>query len=418
VSELKQSRPKGTQDFVPPDSERRRRVEETFRRLAESYGYREIITPTFEHAAVFERSSGETSDIVTKETYTFKDRAGRDLTLRPEGTPGVVRAVLESQVRLPCRLYYVGPYFRYCRPQKGRTREFYQVGVEALGEASPCTDAEVIGLGNTFFEGLGIRDCATQVNSIGCRECRPAHRDALRKSLRERKEQLCEDCKLRIDRNPLRVFDCKVETCRQAVEDAPTPRQYLCPACHSHFEQVLADLARRGLRYEVNDRLVRGLDYYSRTTFEYISASLGAQDSLGGGGRYDYLVEEFGGPETPGVGVAIGLERTLLVAPVAPAPARRQLAFVVRLTEAEIDEAEKLADRLRADGIPAQVDYDARKVKGQFRSADAAQAACCVIIGPDELAKGVYSLKDLATGEQREVPSDAISARVRELFAE
>jgi histidyl-tRNA synthetase len=418
MSDLKQSRPKGTQDFVPPDSGRLLYVENVFRRLAELGGYQEIVAPTFEHTEVFVKSSGDTSDIVTKEMFSFKDHAGRDLTLRPEGTPGVVRAVLENRLRLPCRLYYVGPYFRYCRPQKGRTREFHQVGVEALGEAGPLTDAEVIFFGNAFFENMGIRDCTTQVNSIGCRECRPAHRDALRKFLLERKEQFCGDCRLRIDRNPLRVFDCKVETCRQAVKDAPTPRQYLCPACQRHFEQVLADLNRRGLRYELNDRLVRGLDYYSRTTFEYISASLGAQDSLGGGGRYDYLIEEFGGPYTPGVGVAIGLERTLLAAPVAPAPARRNLAFVVWLTEAELGAAQDLADRLRADGIAAQVDYDSRKVKGQFKSADAAQAACCIIIGPDELAKGVFSLKDLATGEQHEVASDAISTEVRALLTD
>jgi len=418
VSELKQSRPKGTQDFVPPDSERRRQAEAAFRRLAETYGYREIITPTFEHTTVFVKSSGETSDIVTKEMYTFKDRAGRDLTLRPEGTPGVVRAVLENRVRMPCRLFYVGPCFRYSRPQKGRYREFGQLGIEALGEAGPLTDAEIIFLGSTFFASLGIRDCTTQVNSIGCRECRPSHRDALRRFLLDRKEQLCDDCQLRIERNPLRVFDCKVETCRQAVRDAPTPRQYLCPACKTHFEQVLADLNRRGLRYELNDRLVRGLDYYCRTTFEYVSAALGAQDSLGGGGRYDYLLEEFGGPDTPAIGFALGLDRALLAAPVAPVPERRNLAFVVWLTDAEIGAAEKLADRLRADGIPAQVDYDARKVKGQFKTADAARAACCIIIGPDELIKGVYSLKDLATGEQREVSADVVTAEVRKLFAE
>ena len=416
MTEPRQSRPKGTQDFVPPDSERMRQVEETFRRLAECYGYREIITPTFEHAAVFVKSSGETSDIVTKEMYSFKDRSDRDLALRAEGTPCVVRAVLENRLRMPCRLYYVGPFFRYSRPQKGRYREFNQVGVEALGEASPLTDAEAISFGNVFFESLGIRDCTTQVNSIGCRECRPTHRAELRKFLLERKEQLCEDCKLRIDRNPLRVLDCKVETCRQAVQDAPTPRQYLCSACQKHHEQVLAALNRRGLRYEANDRLVRGLDYYNRTTFEYISASLGAQDSLGGGGRYDYLIEEFGGPDTPAVGLAIGLERTLLAAPVKPTAARRHLAFVVWLTEAELSAARDLADRLRADDVPVQIDYDARKIKEQFKSADAAQAACCIIIGPDELAKGVYSLKNLATGEQREFSSDAISGEVRKLF--
>jgi len=416
MSGTPRSRPKGTQDFVPPDSGRMLHVEDVFRRLAELGGYQEIVTPTFEHTDVFVKSSGEDSDIVTKEMYSFKDRGERDLTLRPEGTPGVVRAVIENRLRVPCRLYYVGPFFRYGRPQKGRFREFYQVGVEALGEASPLVDADIIYLGTEFFRSLGISDCTVQVNSIGCRECRPAHREALRKFLLDRKGRLCADCHVRLERNPLRVFDCKVEDCRAAVQDAPTPRQYLCKACERHHEQVLSALSRRGLLHEANDRLVRGLDYYNRTTFEYISASLGAQDSLGGGGRYDYLVGDFGGPDTPGIGVAIGLERTMLAAPVAPAPARRHLAFVVWLTDAELGAAQDLADRLRADGVPVQVDYDARKVKGQFKSADAAQAACCIIIGPDELAKGVYSLKDLATGEQREVSSDAVSEAVRALF--
>jgi len=418
MSGTPRARPKGTQDFSPPDSARKLHFENVFRHLAECYGYREIITPTFEHTEVFVKSSGEASDVVTKEMYSFKDRGDRDLTLRPEGTPGVVRAVLENRLRLPCRLYYVGPFFRYGRPQKGRFREFYQVGVEALGEASPLVDAEIVYFGTEFFRSLGIRDCTVQVNSIGCRECRPAHRDSLTRFLAGQRDRLCADCHVRLEHNPLRVFDCKVETCQAALKDAPTPRQYLCAACKRHHEQVLTELSRRGLHPEANDRLVRGLDYYSRTTFEYISGSLGAQDSLGGGGRYDYLIEEFGGPDTPGVGLAIGLERTMLAAPVAPVPARRQLAFVVWLTEAELNAAQELADRLRADGIPAQVDYDARKVKGQFKSADAAQAACCIIIGPDELTKGVYSLKNLATGEQREVSSDTVSAEVRKLFTD
>jgi histidyl-tRNA synthetase len=416
MSGAKQARPKGTQDFVPPDSHRKSYVEGVFRRLAECYGYQEIVTPNFEHTEVFVRSSGAGSDVVTKEMYSFRDRAERELTLRPEGTPGVVRAVLENRVKLPCRLYYAGSFFRYGRPQKGRFREFHQVGIEALGEASPLVDAEVIYFGVDFFQNLGIRDCRVQVNSIGCRECRPAHREALTGFLLTQRDHLCPDCHVRIERNPLRVFDCKVETCQAALKDAPTPRQYLCPSCERHHEQVLSALNSRGLLLEANDRLVRGLDYYNRTTFEYISASLGAQDSLGGGGRYDYLVEEFGGPETPAVGVAIGLERTMLAAPAASQPARRHIAFVVWLSEAELEAARGVADRLRADGVPAQIDYGASKVKGQFRSADAARAACCVIVGPDELARGVYSLKDLATGEQREVASDAVVEEVRATF--
>jgi histidyl-tRNA synthetase len=416
MSEAKQSRPKGTQDFVPPASEGLRHVEEVFATLAGRYGYREMITPTFEHTEVFEKGSGTSSDIVTKEMYAFEDQGKRRLTLRPEGTPGVVRAVLESQLRMPCRLYYTGSFFRYSRPQKGRYREFHQLGIEALGESGPLTDAEVIYLGSEFFATLGILDCTVMVNSIGCRECRPAYRETLVRFLRDRVDQLCPDCRLRIDRNPLRVFDCKVETCRIAVKDAPAPRQYLCTACEQHHESVLAQLNRYGLIYEANDRLVRGLDYYSRTTFEYVSKSLGAQDSLGGGGRYDYLVEEFGGPPTPAVGFALGLERTMLATPAQSAPARRRLAWVIWMSDAELGPARDLTERLRAAGIPARIDYDSRKVKNQFRSADAAGAACCIIVGGDELAKGVYSLKDLASAEQREVPRDAITEEVRALF--
>jgi len=413
MSDNQRGRPKGTQDFVPPVSGRLHHAETVFRRLAELQGYQEIVTPTFEHTDVFVKSSGEGSDIVTKEMYSFKDRGERDLTLRPEGTPGVVRAVLENRLRLPCRLYYVGSYFRYCRPQKGRTREFHQVGVEALGEASALTDAEIILFGSGFFKSLGIIDCTVQVNSIGCRVCRPAHREKLVAFLVAQRDRLCPDCLVRLERNPLRIFDCKVETCRSAVAAAPAPREFLCLDCRRHHDQVLSALSRRGLEFEANDRLVRGLDYYNRTTFEYISASLGAQDSLGGGGRYDYLVEEFGGPATPGVGVAIGLERTLLAAPAAASPQRRNLVFVVWLTEAETEAAEDLADRLRSADVPAQIDYDSGRLKGQFKSADAARAAACVIVGPDELRKGVYSLKDLATGEQREVRSEEVVEAVR-----
>jgi histidyl-tRNA synthetase len=401
---------------VPPDSGRRLAVENAFRRLAELYGFREIITPTFEHTEVFVKSSGEGSDIVTKEMYSFKDRGDRDLTLKPEGTPGVVRAVLENRVPLPCRLYYTGSFFRYGRPQKGRLREFHQFGVEALGEAGPLTDAEIICFGHDLFSGLGIRDCTVQVNSIGCRTCRPAHREALVKFLEERRSRLCGDCQARIGRNPLRVFDCKVESCRLVVADGPRPVRHLCPDCAAHHEKLLAALSRRGLAFEANDRLVRGLDYYNRTTFEYVSSSLGAQDSLGGGGRYDYLIEEFGGPETPAVGVAIGVERTMLAAPGLPEPVRRGLVFVVWLTEAELEPARELADRLRTAGVPARLDFEARKVKQQFRAADAARAACCLIVGPDELARGIFSLKDLATGEQREVPGDAVTSEVQALL--
>jgi len=416
MAEPTQARPKGTLDFVPPDAERKHHVESVFRILARRYAFQEIVTPVFEHTEVFVKSSGAASDVVTKEMYSFQDRAGRDLTLRPEGTPGVVRAVLENRVRLPARLYYIGPYFRYGRPQKGRYREFNQLGLEALGEATPMTDAELIYFGDEFFRDLGIVDLTTRLNSIGCRECRPAYRAELVGFLEQHRDKLCDDCRVRLERNPLRVFDCKNATCHRVVGDAPKPRAFLCADCGRHFEGVTTALERLGLKYELDDRLVRGLDYYNRTTFEYVSGRLGAQDSLGGGGRYDYLVAGFGGPETPATGLAIGLERTMLAMPDPGKPARRRLAFVVWMTEAERAAAWDLVDRLRAEGIPTLMDYDADRPKRQFKSADAAGAACCVIIGPDELAHGMYSVKDLASGEQSRVPHDLIVPQVRAML--
>ena len=416
MSGAKQSRPKGTQDFLPDAAERLRYVEHAFRHAVRGCGFREIIIPPFEHTDVFVRSSGTGSDVVTKEMYTFEDRGGRSLTLRPEGTAGVVRAVLEGKLRLPARLFYLGPYFRYGRPQKGRFREFNQLGVEVLGERSPEVDAEVIVLGNWFFADLGIVDCRVQLNSTGCRDCRPAYRELLVKFLTAHREELCEDCRARTERNPLRALDCKNKSCQAVFVDAPRPREHLCAECVKHFDGVRAALDRQGLEYELNDRLVRGLDYYNRTTFEYVSDRLGAQDSLGGGGRYDYLVEEFGGPATPAIGFALGVERTMLAMPERPEPGRRHLAFVVYMTDAEKAAAVDVLGKLRASGVPARMDFDATRPKRQFRSADAAQAACCVIIGPDEAARGACALKDLATGEQTEVPANTVVAEVRALF--
>lgn len=409
------SRPKGTQDFLPPDSGRKRRVEEVFRRLAENAGFQEVVIPTFEHLELYVKSSGDTSDIVTKEMYSFKDRAGRDLTLRPEGTPGVVRAVLENRYRMPCRLYYAGPCFRYGRPQRGRFREFNQLGVEVLGEASPRTDVEVIRLGDQFFAELGISDRTIQLNSIGCRNCRPDYRAKLVSFLAGHRTELCDECRVRLERNPMRAFDCKNADCQSVLAGAPAPGGNLCPECEGLLRLVRQDLEGQGVAYTLNDRLVRGLDYYNRTTFEYTSGKLGAQDSLGGGGRYDYLVEEFGGPSVPGIGFALGLERTMLAMPASTPEERRKSAYVVWLSEGLLDEARKLLERLRTAGVPAQIDYDARRVKHQFKSADTASARCCVVVGEDELAKGVYSLKDLVTGEQTEVSSGEIVERVRRL---
>jgi histidyl-tRNA synthetase len=328
----------------------------------------------------------------------------------------VVRAALEANLRLPARLYYTGPYFRYSRPQKGRYRQFHQLGAEALGEAAPLVDAEIILFGAEFFALVGISDCAVKVNSIGCVACRPDHRSKLVEFLSARLDSLCDDCRARVSTNPLRVLDCKVESCRAAVREAPAPRAHLCPECNAHFDAVLDTLVKRNLRFEVDDRLVRGLDYYNRTTFEYTSAALGAQDSLGGGGRYDYLVREMGGPDTPAIGLAIGLERTMLASQPPLHVGRRRLCWVAWFSAAERDHAVELADRLRAAGVPAQLDFDATGIKRQFRSADAANAACCLVVGPDELARGVYTLKDLGAGTQLEIAANCAVEEVRAVF--
>lgn len=408
---MKHTRPKGTKDFVPPESGRKQWAEAEFRRRAELYGFREAVTPIIEHTELFVKSSGESSDVVTKEMYTFKDRSDRSITLRPEGTPGITRALLENALRLPCRLYYIGPMFRYNRPQKGRYREFFQLGVESFGEASPQVDAEVIALGLEFFRGLGILDCESQVNSIGCRECRPEYHEKLKAYLAARQDRLCADCRVRSVQNPLRVFDCKEESCQALLAGAPRAKDNLCPACAEHFAGVQEGLRMRGVPFVINDRMVRGLDYYSRTAFEYISRSIGAQDSLGGGGRYDYMVQDFGGPATPAIGFALGEERALMAAQdgVAPEP---QLAFVVALSENERAAGIALLAELRASGISARMDYDSRKVQKQFRAADTAGARYCAILGGDEVAKGTVALKDMKTGEQQEVARPELITRL------
>jgi histidyl-tRNA synthetase len=411
---MKYARPKGTKDFVPPESGRKQWAEAEFRRRAELYGFREAVTPIIESTELFVKSSGETSDVVTKEMYTFTDRGDRSITLRPEGTPGITRALLENALRLPCRLYYIGPMFRYSRPQRGRFREFYQLGVESFGEASPQVDAEVIALGSEFFRGLGISDCESQVNSIGCRECRPPYHEKLKAYLTERLDRLCGDCRVRTEQNPLRVFDCKEESCQALLAGAPRAKDNLCPACAEHFAGVQEGLKTRDVPFVINDRMVRGLDYYSRTAFEYVSRSIGAQDSLGGGGRYDYLVQDFGGPATPAIGFALGEERALLATQGSAVP-EPQLVFVVALSENERPAAIALLTELRAGGIAARMDFDSRKVPKQFRTADTAGARYCAILGENEVAKGTVAWKDMKTGEQQEMSRDEL---VRKLNSE
>ncbi len=405
---MKYTRPKGTQDISPPESLKKSWIEKIFRNIVCTYGFNEISTPILEHTELFLRSTGETTDIVTKQMYTFTDQAQRSLTLRPEGTPSVVRAMIENNIKIPARFFYIGPMYRYERPQKGRFREFYQLGIEVMGEASPEIDAEVIEIGYQFFTALGIQDCSIQINSVGCPECRLKFRKELLNFLAYKKDQICYDCKIRLEKNPLRVFDCKKETCQNIYQPAPKVRNSLCQDCANHFTALTIALNDRNIKYTINDRMVRGLDYYTKTAFEYISTKLGAQDSLGGGGRYDNLVEELGGPKTPAIGFALGEDRILLLAEPSASIIQPKLIAIIYLSEKELFYAKKLAAELRKAEIPVYLNYELKKLRTQLSYADDLKASHALLIGEDEIAKGFLTLRDMASGEQQMVPRTEI----------
>lgn len=412
---MKYTRPKGTRDFSPPESLKKSWVEEIFRKTVSKYGFNEIFTPIIEHTELFLRSTGESTDIVTKQMYTFTDQAQRSLTLRPEGTPGVVRAIIENGIKIPARFFYIGPMYRYERPQKGRFREFYQLGIEVIGEASPEIDGEVIEIGYRFFTSVGIQDCSIQINSVGCPECRPEFRQELFNFLSDKKDQICYDCKIRLEKNPLRVFDCKKETCQKIYQNAPKVRNSLCRDCANHFTALTIALNDRNIKYTINDRMVRGLDYYTKTAFEYISSKLGAQDSLGGGGRYDNLVEELGGPKTPAIGFALGEDRTILVAEPSKAIIQPKLIAIIYLSEKELADAKELAAELRKAEIPVYLNYELKKLRTQLSFADALKASHVIIIGEDEIAKGVLTLRDMVSGEQQTITRSEIVKKLADL---
>lgn len=404
------SNPKGTQDFLPPFSEQKHYVESQFRKIVTLYGFSEIITPCFEHTELFLRSTGLTTDIITKQIYSFTDKGGRDLTLRPEGTPGVVRTFLQNNLKPPMRLFYIGPMFRYERPQKGRYREFYQLGVEVIGEAHPETDVELIEMGLHFFSAVNIRDVIVKVNSVGCRLCRNKFRSDLVLFLNTGQDTICEDCKARLERNPLRVFDCKETNCQELYESAPKVTDYLCYDCQNHFQVVLNELAERNLPFELDKMMVRGLDYYTRTTFEYVpsyQSPLGAQDSLGGGGRYDNLIEEFGGPKIPAIGFALGLERILLCLDN-PLSKRKNLVYLIPLD----NEAEKLTRQLvkslRENNIPAVHNPADKNLRSGLGIADNLSCEYAIIVGPEEIKKQIFTVKKLSTKSQQEVSQNQI----------
>jgi len=405
VSELRS--PPGTFDVLPPESARWEALVATFARVVESAGYGLILTPTFEDIAVFKRV-GESTDVVRKEMYDFEDKGGRHVALRPEVTASVARAYIQHRPALPWKTWYAGSNFRYERPQAGRYREFRQVGIEAFGTDDADVDVEVVALGWEFYKQLGINRIELQLNSLGDSTCRPGYRELLLAYLRERRDDLCDDHKARLEENPLRVLDCKKPACREVVNGAPLQIDHLCDDCSAHFERVKRGLGALGIAYTISPLLVRGLDYYTRTTFEYTGLALdSAQNGIGGGGRYDGLVGAMGGPETPAVGFALGVDRTLLAATAedvtGPLDARPAVdVFVVDFAGG--DAARDLTAELRKAGVRADRAFDGRSPKAQFKAADRSGARLALVVGPDEAAAGVVAIKDLqAGGDQSQV---------------
>jgi histidyl-tRNA synthetase len=416
--------PRGTRDILPGEVEQWQFLEEKARELCRLFGYAEIRTPVFEHTELFLRGVGEVTDIVSKEMYTFTDRGERSLTLRPEGTAPVARAYLEQKMQgeaQPVKVFYIGPMFRYDRPQAGRYRQFHQFGVEVFGTAEPSLDAEVMALSLVFFRSLGLKAFTLQINSVGCPECRGAYRTRLQEELHEKAGGLCPDCSGRFHKNPLRILDCKNEKCQELTADAPMMAESLCPACADHFKAVKDTLDALGEPYVVNPRLVRGLDYYTKTAFEIASPVLGAQSSIGGGGRYDNLLSTIGGPDVPGIGFAIGIERVLLAmeaAGVHPDSGGGYDVFVATAGDVPSSEALRLVMDLRAAGVAADKDYMGRSLKAQFKFAHKKNARYLVILGDEEIRQGQATVRDMAKGSQDSVKlselTDTIAQRVKE----
>jgi histidyl-tRNA synthetase len=402
---MKYSAPRGTKDILPNEAPLWQKLEDLCRKIFSIYNYQEIRTPIFEKTELFSRSIGGTTDIVKKEMYEFKDRKGRSLTLRPEETASVVRACLENNLIRPeqlTKLYYIGPMFRYERPQAGRQRQFHQAGVEVFGSADPMIDVEVVQLNMKLLKGLGLTDLEVNINSVGCKKCQPKYLKALKDYFKDKTKKMCGDCKDRFKKNPLRILDCKEKGCQPYIDDSPASVDSLCPECKVHFKQVVGVLGCA----KINKRLVRGLDYYTKTTFEIVSSKLGAQNAVSGGGRYDTLVQEFGGKATPAIGFAIGLERIIEILKSSSVPSPQSLAprlFIAVLG----DEAKKvgfdLISKIRAEGISADMDYLSKSLKAQMKMANRIGAKFVYIIGDNELKKKSAVLKDMGSGEEREV---------------
>jgi histidyl-tRNA synthetase len=407
---------RGTRDVLPDEVAVWHRMEAAARGLFARYGYREIRTPVFEETDLFARGIGAETDIVAKEMYTFADRDGGSLTLRPEATAGIVRAVIEHSLLAtdPApKVYALGPMFRRERPQKGRYRQFHQVDVEAFGFVSPTIDAEVIELSIAYLDACGVSEHELVLNSVGDRQCRPAYVQRLREALRDKAPSMCPDCQRRADTNPLRVLDCKVKEDQATIEALPRITDHLCAECAAHFAEVRRQLDLLGIPYRLDHRLVRGLDYYVRTTFEVTSGRLGAQSSVLGGGRYDGLVKDLGGPDAAGIGFAVGLERLALLVPPAGAGPRCDV-FLMPLAAAGLDRALRLQRELRQAGLSAMLDPEGRSFKSRMKQADKLGARYVAILGDAEIARGVWSVRDMARSEQQDVPEEGILDHLKE----
>ncbi|HIT44213.1 TPA: histidine--tRNA ligase [Candidatus Avacholeplasma faecigallinarum] len=405
------TKPKGTYDILPKESQSWHKLEDTIRKICHLYNYKEIRTPIFESYSVFHRNATDTSDMVTKETYDFEDRSKRLITLRPEGTAGVARAFIENKLYVEdplSKLFYMGPMFRYERPQKGRNRQFHQFGVEALGSSSPLIDAEVIALGTSLIRSLGLKGVKVKINSLGDEESRARYKSVLVEYFNNYKEQLCEDCLVRLEKNPLRILDCKVCRNKGFFQNAPKIKDYLNEDSKKHFQLVTAALDKMQIPYEIDDNLVRGLDYYSHTVFE-IEVDIeefGAQNVIGAGGRYDGLIEEMGGPKIPGVGMAFGLERLLLATNLAGKDLNKKEAihiYFIALGEKAHEECLAIANVCRIGGLSCDLDYLNKSLKGQFKDADKHNALFTCILGDNELEQFKINIKDNTTDEQQTI---------------
>lgn len=412
---------KGTQDTLPSESYKIQFVEQSVLEIAKNYGYKEIRVPVFEHTELFQRGVGDTTDVVQKEMYTFEDKGGRSITLRPEGTAGVVRSYIEHGLfneAQPQKVCYLISCYRYEKPQAGRLREFHQFGCECFGTASPAADAELISLVNDIFAFLDVKNLKIQINSIGCPECRKNYHKALQEYFESRKDELCGTCLGRLERNPMRILDCKSPVCSDIAKDAPKVTDYLCDECDEHFKKVQQYLDAMNIPYEVNPSIVRGLDYYTKTVFEFVSTEIGAQGTVCGGGRYDGLVEEIGGNHTPALGFAMGMERLLMLMQAQgiefPPEAKCDL-YIASMGENATLKASQIAADVRGNGMHAQFDIVGRSVKAQMKYANKIGAAYTVVLGDSEIEAGVAKVKNMADGSETEMNIDDIAEEIMRL---